>query len=669
MQVKLSAMMNGAAAIGKALGKAGPLAVFLSGLLFCVAAVTLPELLPAIVGKEGYVWSPLHSQNYRLGDLYYYGAWLREVLQGGIPAYSPSAGELAGQPLIETWRFMGLVVAALPGLFISDIRALIVFDYGLSAALFFCAAFLFAYSFTRNAWIGLLAGIAVLFLTDRVWCPVRPNVQRLTDVWTIVASAFNRVVEYIRYTRNFIEYDLYGSTFRFINISISGPILLLYYCLAALAYKHAGYKTFAMLFAVSPLMAFTYPSHTIIAYGLLAAFFLVCLCRRKWKAAAAFFSAGVLTIIFLEVIRYRKMISELFDKSELWNNIFASEKFVLLNSDASYILAMMLFNKYTITFLMMIFLARKKQLLRDIVAATGMVVIPMSGVYMFNMSQLWTRFLGRGVDHMWFMLCIVVAGDAVRSALSGTAREKAPGNAAPGLHRRILSASAATVMLVVMVLVAVGSINFALHTRANGSRFIPQATMDAYRWIDAHLPARAEVATLDWTDITLLPVFTSVNLVVGHSIIDGRSPTEELKRYIGAWKFFGYDKPRFEQMIDLGTSSVIRMRQVESIMNPPRLPDREFEASQFMLGILYWPHINSISGIKIAGEGKDRVITPEFRRFMMDLYDRTEASSFVGKYRAQYATMSSEQEAMLGIPRGTRILYRTKTRAILAFER
>ncbi len=270
---------------------------------------------------------------------------------------------------------------------------------------------------------------------------------------------------------------------------------------------------------------------------------------------------------------------------------------------------------------------------------------------------------------MWFMLCIVVAGDAVRSALSGTAREKAPGNAAPGLHRRILSASAATVMLVVMVLVAVGSINFALHTRANGSRFIPQATMDAYRWIDAHLPARAEVATLDWTDITLLPVFTSVNLVVGHSIIDGRSPTEELKRYIGAWKFFGYDKPRFEQMIDLGTSSVIRMRQVESIMNPPRLPDREFEASQFMLGILYWPHINSISGIKIAGEGKDRVITPEFRRFMMDLYDRTEASSFVGKYRAQYATMSSEQEAMLGIPRGTRILYRTKTRAILAFER
>lgn len=142
--------------------------LFIAGLLFCVVVVILPELVPAIMGREGYVWSPLHSQNYRFGDLYYYGAWLKEVLESGIPAYSPTAGELYGQPLIETWRFLALALAALPGLIISDMRVLIVFDYGFSAALFFSTAYLFSYWHTRNHGISLFAGIAVFFLTDRL---------------------------------------------------------------------------------------------------------------------------------------------------------------------------------------------------------------------------------------------------------------------------------------------------------------------------------------------------------------------------------------------------------------------------------------------------------------------------------------------------------------------
>jgi hypothetical protein len=119
--------------------------------------------MSAFLGRPGFTWTPVHSQNYHMGDLYYYGAWLREAIEAGIPIYSPTAGELAGQPLIETLRSSGIILAALPGYIIPDIRWVIVFDYAFSAALFFSIGYFFAYVFTRNAWIGLGTGIGCSF--------------------------------------------------------------------------------------------------------------------------------------------------------------------------------------------------------------------------------------------------------------------------------------------------------------------------------------------------------------------------------------------------------------------------------------------------------------------------------------------------------------------------
>ncbi len=75
------------------------------GMIFCASIVMLPELVPALLGKGGFVWSPFRSMNYRVGDLYYYAAWVREALSSGFPVYSPSGHELRGTALIETWRF------------------------------------------------------------------------------------------------------------------------------------------------------------------------------------------------------------------------------------------------------------------------------------------------------------------------------------------------------------------------------------------------------------------------------------------------------------------------------------------------------------------------------------------------------------------------------------
>jgi hypothetical protein len=658
-------ILKTAAAVENATSKINPLIVFCTGLLFCILAVILPELLPALKGQAGFVWSPIHSQNYHLGDLYYYGAWLKEVLEAGIPAYSPSAGELFGQPLIETWRFLGLGLAALPGLVISDIRILIVFDYGFSAALFFCIAYLFAYTLSGNHWIGIVTGITVLFMTDRLWFPLLPKVQQLIDSWKIAASFFSTVMDYLRYTSNFIEYDIYGSTFRFINISMSGPILLLFYFITTLVYKHADIKSCSVLFIISPLMAFTYPSHTIIAYGLLVTFCLVALFRRHWKAAISFFSVGTFTIILLEIIEYRKMLSELFNKSELWNGIFASEKLVLLNNEIGFILGTMLLNKYLLTFILMVYLTRKRPLLRDIVFATGMIAIPLFSVNIFSIPQLWTRFFARGIDHIWFMLLIVVLANALQQIISRPVTKNIRINSMAIISRRILSVAVFAVFFAMVALIATGFINLAKHTASNGSRFLPQETMKAYQWIDKNLPQNSEVATLDWEDITLLPIFTNVNLVVGHSLIDGRSPLEELRRFTAEWKFLGYDRQQLERLLDIGPVACLQMRQPASYTNPPRLPvSYQFDAAQFMEGILYWPYIRKMNGMQITEDKTASKLTTEFKQFVLGLYDISRPDDFIHKYKVEYITMNTGQVSLLGPPKGMRLLHKTKTRSI-----
>lgn len=643
-----------------------PQFVFLAGFLFCVGLVILPEILPAIHGREGHVWSPVHSQNYRLGDLYYYGAWLREVLDNGLPAYSPSAGELYGQPLIETWRFLGLILAAIPGYIITDMRTLIVFDYGLSAALFFSIGYFFAYAFTRNCWIGLITGVSVLFMTDRLWVPIAPYVVNIVDIWRIPASALNMITGYMNNIKNVIDYDIYGNTFRFINISLSAPILLFYYFITTLAYKRGDIRSFIVVLVMSPLMAFTYPSHLMIAYGLIMAFSLTSLFRRNWKSVIAFVLIGISTLIFLELINYRQMLTKLFDESQLWNNIFSSEKLALINSDIGHILSVMLTSKYLLTFILMIYLARKWTVMRDIVLATGMVAVPLSSVYLFDMPQLWTRFVNRGIDHIWFMLVIVVSIEAIRRYSHKAGNNKIPHEINwNNLHRLSLKTGIISIFIIILFFSGYGFSHITMQTTSNESRFINKTTWEAYLWIDKNIPRNAEVATLDWEDITLLPIFTKVNLVVGHNVIDGRSLTEELKRFVATWKFLGYSRSKLERLLDMGPETIKILRHISCNNRSPRMPEEEFEASQLMLGILYWPHINKIENIQIVNNGS---VTTEFRNFVLNIYDKTRTSEYVKKYNVQYLTMNSEQAALVGIPSNAKLLFKNGTRLIFALK-
>ena len=662
----LQSVMEGLSA---SMARIKPSTVFWAGLLFCIILVILPELMSAFLGRPGFTWTPVHSQNYHMGDLYYYGAWLREAIETGVPVYSPTATELAGQPLIETVRSSGIILAALPGYIIPDIRWVIVFDYAFSAALFFSIGYFFAYVFTRNAWIGLGTGIAVLFMTDRLWVTIPTHADSLSNVAGWLIYSCRELVENLKHILFFEEYDLYGSTFRFINISFSGPILLFYYLTACLTYKRTDIKTIALLAIISPLMAFTYPSHVAISYGLLVAFSIIAIYRRNKLTSIAFVSIGVFTILVLEIIKYRHIMSDAYNNNQLWNNIFASDKLVLLHNDIHHILAVIIFNKYLITYALMIYLSRHRQQIRDIVIATGIVSVPLSYVHLFDMPQFWARFLGRGIDHIWVMLLVVVLGDALYRTIIKIQSLSEEYKIRRLLYLLMMRGVVFASLAMLVILPGIGFVHFAKCTSSNGSRFIPNATMNFYRWIDSTLPSKSEIASLDWEDITLLPIFTNANLVIGHSLIDGRNPADELERFVSAWKFLGYNRLQLEQLIEMGPEATHALFQATPYTHPPPyLPNQQFSSSQFMMGILYWPYIKKIGGIQIAGSGDWGKITPDFRRYALDIFDRAESKNFLWRYKVKYITMSSEQLAQLGPPKDMRLLYRTETRSIFTPE-
>ncbi len=247
---------------------------------FCCVVTLLPELVPALVTRDGFLWSPVRSVNYHPGDLYYYAAYVAEVIQNGFPVYSPSAGELSDQAVIETWRFVPVVLGALPSLVISDIRFVLVINYALSAFLFFTLSYCVARKFIDSRWASVCVGLATFFLADPMWANLSGHPGGFPETAHWIGRLVGHAAMNLVALTAIGEYDFYGSTFRFVNLSLSAPILLFFF-FAALNFHLTVVKKsermiwLAILALLSPVMAFSYPSHLLISYGLLGAFAIV----------------------------------------------------------------------------------------------------------------------------------------------------------------------------------------------------------------------------------------------------------------------------------------------------------------------------------------------------------------------------------------------------------
>ncbi|MBU6234367.1 MAG: hypothetical protein KGQ41_00850 [Alphaproteobacteria bacterium] len=610
------------------------------GLLFCLVLVLAPDLLPLAIGQDNSTWTPINTAQYRFGDNYYYAAWVAEVLQHGFPPNSPSAAEFADKPLLETLRWFPLFVAALPGFVWPDLdfRAIYIIDYVFTVCVFFGLPFYLTRRLTGHNLGALLVGISVLFFTAYSWTdiPVAVGYPGADSLWRWVKLLFGYVIHGQLELLQMFEYEALQGSFRYINLSISGPILMIYglMCFCLYAREKPNWLLAAALMVLSPFMAFSYPSHALIAYLSIGGFSVLAFLRGRKPAAGILFGIGALTAAILFFGGYIGYTIHVFEVNALWQNIFHKETLKLIDRPIWMMVTMVILNKYSLTLALVWWLTRDNRDLRDMALVFGSIGCALAVTGLFDMPQLWGRFMGRGIDHLWFMTLLIAVVHGLKKVQPYKQLTQ---------DRLVKLKHAFTVFVLAVPVLSFGP--YAYHCATNGTRFMPEGRWQALQWIKENA-ADQTVATTNWDDLTFIPIYTPATLMHDHMIIGGRSPEDEVARYIGLWKFLGYPRDmlenRFKIMFPAVWERVTSKR--EKLLAPPLLDEEKYAASQIGEGSIYWSYVTTVNGMNVATP--EREIDPAFLKHLMDLYDQTDAKAVPTRFPFKYVVVSGQERAL-----------------------
>lgn len=568
------------------------LAIF--GMLICALIAALPELAPAMVGRAGHVWTPFNSSNFRVGDLYYYAPWVRQVLDFQVPLRPPTAGALDTGATVENIRAAPYLLAALPGAVLADFRSVILADIAFSAALFFLSFYVLGLVLLRSPCPSFLAAFAAYFFSG-LWQAIAHNGSYLT-----LLGQSPSVAQWFDFSLNSVgsrwailldptEYDYVSDAFRYMNLSFSAPLLTSQLVAAVMLFYRATYLRALATFILSLAIAFSYPSHPLIGYLALIALAAAALAGGQRRNFVALMLTGSAVAATLLGIGYPAMVRDAVAGTAMLQAVYVGGGVAVGPLDPRALLYTILLNKYLWTTLLIVGLFWSDRRARIAVGAVGVAVTLVSFVTLLNPPDLWQRFLARGIEVPWGGF---VAIGIVRGLLLLT-KPRRDGVAA-GQRALIIG-----LIIAAIAVPAIGLGRFAVRNTENLSRFISQDRWDAYRWVAEHVPRRAAVAALDWNDLVFLPMYTNASLTTGHADLSGRSPEEQLRRFVFVWKLMGRSEADLANFVRGSVPALLR-RGLGNPRKPPMNDPTEYDAAEFAAGLLYWPYIKSVDGIAIA---------------------------------------------------------------------
>lgn len=586
----------------------------LLGLCFCLCLVLAPDLYAAIVGQDGYVWTPIHSPLYRGNDGYYYSAWVVEGIQSGFPSGSPSAAEYLNKPLMETIRWFPLAVAALPSYLFSDFRVVYVLDYVFTVCLLFGIPFYLAYRFTKSSRGGLLAGVIVLFYSGMTWDPLKLS-KMLVNLPDPLALP----------------------SLRYIHLSISGPILMAYILLCHWLYTKTTRSPFligAVLLLLSPCMAFSYPSHTVIACAALGGYAALSFLRNRKREAVILVTIGALTALTLLLGDYIDFVRHTINENQMWANVFNNETLTLVDKPWWTLIRMAFLNKYTLSFALALWLAKRNGELLDMVALLGGMAFLCNLTTLFSMPQFSVRFLSRGIEQLWMTVFVTACLLGWKDLIKPLIFFRAP---------RLAGVMEAISLLLILILPAAGIGAYTLKSFKTLSHFMPQSRWDALQWIAMNVPPNETIAALDWDDITFVPVYTHTNLAMDNMIIGGRGPEDEMERYAALWKIIGFPREKLELRIKEAVETAIRWQHqsTSQLFESELLEPELYATGQVATMALYWPSVTKVWNKDISHDGKT---SQSVVSRVMALYDSVDSKSALKEYRISWIVLSGAEQ-------------------------
>jgi hypothetical protein len=636
----------------------------LLGTIFCGFVAIMPELVPAFHAKSGYVWTPFNSQNFRIGDTYYYAPWLREVLAGHWPLGQPTAvGN--GITSIDALRAVPFALGAVPGLFIEDFRWVLAADYWISGALSFALVYGIAIAFGCSAQRACVAGIAGYFLNG-MWAALPPSAEFLlllgplpsVSNWT--QSVATNLVDAVARLWNPQEYDLIGDLFRFVNLSLSAPLLIAHFYVAVSVRQRPSPARIIGLLVISCAIAFSYPSHPIVAYLVLIGFAADGILRRDRRCLIAFGGVGLATIVVLLGIGYPRFLADAYAGSTMMNAIYFSGPVGLRPIGVASLFHAFVLNKYVISLPLVAWPLRRRPLAFSSALVCGGVAIALSAVVLLNPMILWPRFFGRGIDPLWWVVVTI----GIVEGFGNLANRGTAGLRSDTAAR--LMAGAAVVCLVTVPLF--GFARFGVRNAQGLAHYIPTEQWQTYRWVSQNLPKNAEIAALDWNDIDLLPVFTDANLVFGHTDLAGTTSDEQLRRYLAVWRYVGLPPEALQRIIVESISASRRRVAVDKLSDTPFLDQPDYEASQFAESLVYWPYLGEVNGVPFAGPASPSV-SGAFVTAMLNRYEALSPTALPDDIRCDYLLVSDYDRPRIHIPPNAELVFENARRALYRLHR
>jgi hypothetical protein len=613
--------------------------LLIAGVAIAVALLgLLPEVIPALIGRAGHVWTPFNSANHMGGDMYYYAPMVQQVLAGHIPPMPPNADPAleAGSP--EAFRWLSYVIAALPGLASSDPRLPILWGYVLPPVAAFVGAALICRALTGRVWSSVVVGLLATFYYQ-FWHSLPPTLRSLSP--SGIAEWWNRTERGFetRLARAASVYEgpLYSDMFRFLLPCMSLALLALFFFLLLRVDQERKVWLTAMAIPAACLMAFSYPPHALIAYFLLVMFAAVNVFSRDWEGLLHIMGVGVACLVFLVLARVPQQLTAGFSENTFISAVYSSEDAIKNDQVSWRSVISLVVSKYTLSLAAALALSWNDLRLRRAVIAVGCIAVLMSGAVL--LPQLYSvRFLNRGIDHLWF----IVMATVVAAWVVPRARQRW------GSLSRHATATGVALAVALISLPAAGFSALLNHNLTDGRRFVPEGQWQAYQWLAKNAEGET-VAALSWEDVEFIAVYMpKLRAIFSNADLSNQRPELAMAAFVGTWKDVGLTADKLRDWTQRSVEVEERRRRVfYKETASPFLSKDDYAASRIAQAVVYYPYITKFAGEEVAdGEPKAKRASDAFVRNVLKIYADS-PSGYIAAHGVRTLMLSPFEKALL----------------------
>jgi len=599
--------------------------LFMLAFSLCFALLPVAsDLLTMATVPPDKVYVSANDMNRMVGDRYYYQALVRAVLDYGPFRGNPSAPERLDAPMIEHIRFLAQSLAALPGLVTGDIRLVYVAGMALSGALYFLLPYLLGrfFGLGRGASLGCAA---VTYYYQQYWSsliPAGPLQMPGHGLGEWLWGVFSALPRYRIFYDDVYALDYVGSVMRYVNLAHSGPILLGLTGVIAVFTVRRRLAVAALATLALCLTAVTYTTNLPVVFLIAGFAGLILFFQGERRHAGKFFLVILLALLVLAGSGFPWLLQRTYASDVLWTHIFRNDVIKVVDAPAVVLLIGIVVNKYTVCGALMLWLTRRYR--REAFVAVAAIVA--AGCAMATLLvvdaprvQELNRLFARGIDLPWtWALALALAAgweNGVRPRIART-RPLVAGLAGLALLAALLAPPAA------------GLVRLGLQSFRGETNMIGRDAWDALQWLRRNAAKGAMTASLDWSDITFVPIYTHAGNYAGHFVLDGRTPEEELKRYAAVWKLLELPRSQWQARVSQTVESANLLNKASvgpGLYRPPLVDAWTFASSQIALGLLYWPYLKQAEGVPYSDDALHTA--PGFVRYAMEVFDAADVEA------------------------------------------